>query len=85
MSSTPIPLKLTPCCASAPTLNQRQLVFSRLRQTTAMAAGLEAMAERALDAGEATPEQLDRIADLATHLTQQLGELSQLFAEMSKD
>lgn len=78
-------LTLTPCCSNAPSLSPRQLIFTRLRRSTAMAAGLEAMAEKALEEGEVSPEQLDHLADLATHLTQQLGELSQQFAEMSKD
>lgn len=78
-------LTLTQCGDNTQSLSPRQLIFTRLRRTTAMAAGLEAMAEKALDDGEASPEQLDRLADLATHLTQQLSELSQQFAEMSKD
>lgn len=78
-------LTLTQCGDNTQSLSPRQLIFTRLRRTTAMAAGLEAMAEKALDEGEASPEQLDRLADLATHLTQQLSELSHQFAEMSKD
>lgn len=84
MPRTPTALTLTPCSANANSLSPRQLILTRLRQTTAMAAGLEAMAERGLTEGEASPQQLDYIADLSTHLTQQLTELTQQFAEMHK-
>lgn len=79
------PLTLTPCSASPSHLSPKAVVFSRLRRTTAVAAGLEAMAEKALDDGEASSEQLEHLANMAAHLTQQLGELSQQFAEMSKE
>ncbi len=66
----------------AVTLERRQLIYRQLRQAAAMASGLEAMAVRAIEAGEATPEQLDHIADLTGHLTQHLTQLSTLFADM---
>ncbi len=83
--STREPLRFTPTVADGlpPALDRRQLIFTRLRQTAAMSAGLEAMAVRAIDAGEATPDQLDQIADLAGHLTEQLSNLSALFVEMT--
>lgn len=64
-------------------LDRRQLIYTRLRQSAAMASGLEAIAHRAIDNGECTPEQLDHIAELAGHMTEQLATLSALFIEMS--
>lgn len=59
------------------------MVYSRLRQMTAMSAGLGAIAHQALDDGEATPEQVEHFANLADHLTEQLNELSRQFMELT--
>lgn len=60
----------------------QQAVYGQLRQAVAMAGGLEAIASQALDAGDATPAQLDYIAELSSHLTEHLTTLTQVFAEL---
>lgn len=86
LSRTPsAPLSFTPADSHGTplALNRRQLIYTRLRQTAAMSSGLEALATRAIDDGEATPEQLDHIAELSGHLTEQLSYLSRLFMELT--
>ena len=71
-----------PHAATRPVTPHQQAVYSQLRHATAMAGGLEALATQSLDAGEATPDQLDYIAGLATHLTQYLSDLASAYAEL---
>ncbi len=61
---------------------RRRLIYRQIRQAAAMAAGVEAIATQAIEANDATPDQLDHIADLAGHLTEHLNQLSGLFADM---
>lgn len=63
------------------THRQRQRVYQQCRQSVAMAAGLEAMAVRAIEIGEATPEQVEHMAALSSLLTEQLEQLAHAFAE----
>lgn len=63
----------------------QQAVYCQLRQASAMAGGLEAIATQAVDAGEASPAQLDYMADLCSHLTEHLSALTHTFAERPHD
>ena len=76
-------LQFSPASANSLSLEPRRFVYSRLRQMTAMAAGLGAIAQQALDEGDATPEQIEHFANLADHLTQQLNELTRHFMELT--
>jgi hypothetical protein len=61
---------------------QRQLVYQQCRQSVALAAGLEAMAVRAIEIGEATADQVEHMAQLSSLLTEQLEQLSAAFVEL---
>lgn len=54
------------------TPHPRAEIYKNLRQCAAMASGLEAMAVRALEVGDATEQNLESIADLSTMLYQEL-------------
>lgn len=71
-----------PCTTPRHITPRQQAVYCQLRHAAALAGGLEAMANQALEAGEATPAQLDHIAELSSHLTQHLSQLTHGFAEL---
>lgn len=66
---------------SAP-LAHRQVIYRQCRRSAAMASGLEAMAVRAFEVGEATPEQLEHFAELTTLLSEQIAQMNQAIAEL---
>ena len=72
-----------PSSARPPSFDPRQMIYHNCRQAVAMAAGLEAMAVRAIESGEATEDQLERIALLSGHLLNQLDHLSNGLAELA--
>lgn len=61
---------------------RQQALYRQIRTGVSMAAGLEALAERALSEGEATPEDLQNIADLAAILGKTLTQTSMAVAEL---
>lgn len=62
---------------------KRKVIYKNLRQSAAMASGLEAMAVRALEVGETTEQDLESIADLSSALHQELTRISLIINELS--
>ncbi len=62
---------------------KRTAIYKNLRQSAAMASGLEAMAVRALEVGETTEQDLESIADLSSALHQELTRISLIINELS--
>lgn len=58
-------------------------IYKTLRQSAAMASGLEALAVRALDCGEATDQDLENIADLSTKLNEELNRIALVISELA--
>jgi len=67
------------------TSEMRKTIYTNLRQSAAMASGLEAMAVRALELGHTTEQDLDSIADLSTLLRNELSRISIVINELSGD
>ncbi|MCF1458163.1 MAG: hypothetical protein LPH21_11600 [Shewanella sp.] len=76
-------LALTETTLASPATAQRAVIFTNLRQSAAMAAGLEALAVRALETGD-TEQALETIADMATLLHQHLSRTSQTLADLAE-
>ncbi|EMJ7098634.1 hypothetical protein ACGRSR_17970 [Vibrio owensii] len=62
---------------------KRTAIYKNLRQSAAMASGLEAMAVRALEVGETTEQDLESIADLSSALHQELTRISLIINDLS--
>lgn len=62
---------------------KRNAIYKTLRQSAAMASGLEAMAVRALEVGESTEQDLENIADLSSALQQELNRISIVINEIT--
>ncbi|MCP1652709.1 hypothetical protein [Pseudomonas nitroreducens] len=76
-----VPASQAPAVVALDTIRQ-QALYRQIRKGVSMAAGLEALAERALSEGEATTEDLQNIADLAAFLGQSLTQTSLAVAEL---
>lgn len=63
-------------------VRRQQALYRQIRTGVSMAAGLEALAEKALSDGEATTEDLQNIADLAYALGQALTQTSMAVADL---
>lgn len=62
---------------------KRTAIYKNLRQSAAMASGLEALAVRALEVGEPTEQTLEDIADLSSVLKEELTRISLAINELS--
>jgi hypothetical protein len=61
---------------------KRTAIYRELRHSAAMSQGLEALAVRALENGEATEDVLEAIADLSQALTAQITAISTALNEI---
>ncbi|MEQ5770032.1 hypothetical protein NFH98_20890 [Halomonas sp. H33-56] len=67
---------------SLSTLSARSL-HREIRRNAALAGGIEAIAERAIDEGEATQEQLEHLGDLSRQVREDLTSMAVAVAEMA--
>ncbi|BBT82701.1 hypothetical protein WP8S18E11_P10080 (plasmid) [Aeromonas veronii] len=58
-------------------------IYTNLRQSAAMASGLEALAVRALECGEATDKDLEDIADLSARLKEDLNRAALVISQLA--
>lgn len=58
-------------------------IYRNLRQSAAMASGLEALAVRALECGEATDKDLEDIADLSSRLKEELNRVALVISQLA--
>ncbi|WP_323092336.1 hypothetical protein [Aeromonas jandaei] len=58
-------------------------IHTNLRQSAAMASGLEALAVRALECGEATDKDLEDIADLSARLKEDLNRAALVISQLA--
>lgn len=80
--STAVDVVVTHSTSLSPLVN-RNVIYKDLRQTAAMASGLEALAVRALEVGETTEQDLENIADLSSALKEKLNELSTVLNDLT--
>ena len=65
------------------TENERSQLYDNVSMLKAQAAGLQAIAEKAIDNGDIDPDDLHNLANLSTQIKGHLGQLTLIIAELS--
>ncbi|EGR2744192.1 hypothetical protein ACYVMD_004593 [Vibrio parahaemolyticus] len=62
--------------------HQKTDIYKNLRQTTAIASAMEALATKALEEGETGPIIIEQLADISSKLASELSRASGIMAEL---